>query len=108
MARAIMVPEHRRPSRPGDLIRNYLSDPELRLTQGDLAKRLRVSRANLNAIVNGKRAITPMMGMRLERVLGVSLQTWLNLQAAVDIYDALHSPEARQISKLKPLRMPAA
>ena len=108
MAREIMVPTHRRPSTPGDLIREYLDDEELDLNQGDLAKRLGVSRANLNAIVNGKRAVTPEMAMRLERVLGVSMQTWLNLQAAIEIYDALHSPQAKQIAKLKPLRRPAA
>jgi antitoxin HigA-1 len=108
MARKIMVPKHRHPSTPGDLIREYLVDPDLCLTQGELANRLRVSRANLNAIVNGKRAVTPVMAMRLERVLGISLQTWLNLQAAVDIYNAVHSAEARQIAKLKPLRTSAA
>lgn len=108
MARESMVPAHRRPSTPGKFIREYLSDEKLDLNQGDLAKRLGVSRANLNAIVNGKRAVTPEMAMRLERVLGVSMQTWLNLQAAVEIYDALHSPKAKQIAKLKPLRRPAA
>ncbi len=108
MAREIMVPSRRRPSTPGDFIREYLDDEELNLNQGDLAKRLGVSRANLNAIVNGKRAVTPEMAMRLERVLGVSVQTWLNLQAAVEIYDALHSPKAKEIAKLKPLPRPAA
>ena len=107
MAREIMVPSHRRPRTPGDFIREYLDDEDLDLNQGDLAKRLRVSRANLNAIVNGKRAVTPEMAMRLERVLGVSMQAWLNLQAAIEIYDALHSPRAKQIAKLKPLRRPA-
>jgi len=108
MARIIVVPKHRRPSTPGDLIREYLDDPGLGLTQGELAARLGISRGNLNAIVNGKRATTPAMGLRLERVLGIRLQTWLNLQAAVDIYDAVHSPEARQIARLKPLRTSAA
>lgn len=108
MARDIMVPAHRRPRTPGDFVRDYLEDEDLRLNQTDLAKRLGISRPNLNAIVNGKRSLTPEMAMRLERVLGVSMQTWLNLQAAVDIYDALHSPKAKQIAKLKPLRRPAA
>jgi antitoxin HigA-1 len=108
MSREIMVPTHRRPSGPGEFLRDYLDDEDLQLTQGVLATRLGVSRANLNAIVNGKRAITPAMAMRLERVLGVSMQTWLNLQAAVDIYDAIHSSEAKTIAKLKPLRKPAA
>jgi len=108
MARELMVPTHRRPSPPGEFIRDYLEDPDLRLTQGTLARRLGVSRANLNAIINGKRAVTPDMAMRLERVLGVSMQTWLNLQAVVDIYDALHSPAAKHIARLRPLRRPAA
>ncbi|MHB8146042.1 MAG: HigA family addiction module antitoxin [Vulcanimicrobiaceae bacterium] len=108
MAREIMIPKHRRPSAPGQFIRDYLDDPEIHLTQGALAEWLRVSRANLNAIINGKRAITPRMAMRLERVLGVSMQTWINLQAAVDIYDAVHSPEASEIARLKPLRKPPA
>ena len=108
MGRDVMVPAHRRPSPPGELIRDYVDDPELDLTQGVLADRLGVSRANLNAIINGKRAIVPGMAMRLERVLGVSMQTWLNLQSAIDIYDALHSAEARDIARLKPLRKPAA
>ena len=108
MARELMIPTHRRPSPPGEFIREYLDDAELNLTQGALARRLGVSRANLNAIINGKRAVTPDMAMRLERVLGVSMQTWLNLQAVVDIYDALHSPVAKDIARLKPLRKPAA
>ena len=57
--------------------------------------------------MNGKRSVTPVMAMRLERVLGVGMQTWLNLQTAVDIYDALHSEEAKHIAKLKPLRRSA-
>ena len=103
-----MVPARRRPSTPREFIREYLSDEELDLNQGELAKRLGISRANLNAIVNGRRAVTPEMAMRLERVLGVSIQTWLNLQVAVEIYDALHSAEAKQIAKLKAIRRPAA
>ena len=108
MARELMIPKYRRPSTPGEFIREYIEDAELKLTQGALAGRLGVSRANLNAIINGKRAVTPDMAMRLERVLGVSMQTWLNLQAAVDIYDAMHSPEAKAIARLTPLRRPAA
>ena len=103
-----MVPTHRRPSTPGDFIRDYLEDETLNLTQNAFAKRLRISRANLNAIINGKRSVTPEMAMRLERVLGVSMQTWLNLQGAVDIYDAVHSAKAKEIAKLKPLRRKAA
>jgi plasmid maintenance system antidote protein VapI len=43
------------------------------------------------------------MAMRLERVVGLSAQTWLDFQLAVDIYDAMRSPEAKRIAKLKPI-----
>ena len=108
MRSAVSIPPHRRPSTPGDFLRGYLDDPELALTQGKLARCLGISRANLNAIINGKRSVTPAMAMRLERVLGVGMQTWLNLQTAVDIYDVVHSEEAKAIAKLRPLRKPAA
>jgi addiction module HigA family antidote len=74
------------------------------MTQGQLADSLGVSRQNFNAVLNGKRAVTVSMALRLERVLGVDAQTWMNLQLAVDMYDAQHSSEAKLIARLKPLR----
>jgi plasmid maintenance system antidote protein VapI len=44
------------------------------------------------------------MAVRLSIVLGVSPQTWLNLQMSVDLYEAKHSPRAARLRKaLKPL-----
>lgn len=36
-------------------------------------------------------------------MLGIDAQTWINLQLAVDMYDAQHGSEAKLIAKLKPL-----
>ncbi len=101
----IAIPGQRRPSTPGTVIRDlFLGEDGLHITQGVLADRLGVSRQNFNAILNGKRAVTASMALRLERVLGVDAQTWLNLQLAVDLYDAHHGPEGKRIARLKPLR----
>ncbi len=101
----IEIPKKRRPSAPGDILRDmFLGEGGLGITQGQLADKLGVSRQNFNTILNGKRAITPAMAMRLERVLGVEAQTWMNLQLAVDMYDTQHGPEAKRIAKLKRLR----
>ncbi|MBC5806035.1 MAG: addiction module antidote protein, HigA family [Candidatus Eremiobacter antarcticus] len=102
--RKIEIPKYRRPSTPGHILRDmFLGDDGLNVTQKQLADRLGISRQNFNAVLNGKRAVTTSMAMRLQRVLGVDAQTWMNLQLAVDMYDAVHSAEAKRIAKLKPL-----
>jgi addiction module HigA family antidote len=45
---------------------------------------MKMSRVGVNAILNGRRAITPDTALRLERVLGPSAQFWLNLQMIVE------------------------
>lgn len=103
--RKVEIPKYRRPSTPGDVLREmFLGKDGLGINQGQLADRLGISRQNFNAILNGKRTVTVSMAMRLERVLGVDAQTWLNLQLAVDIYDAQHSSEAKSIARLRPVR----
>ena|SRR6266404_1182789 len=102
--REIEVPTKRRPLSPGEMMKEYLIDEELHLTQQQLAARLGISRGRVNEILNEKRAITADTAMRLERVLGPSTQFWMRLQLAVDLYDAKHSSAAAEINKLKPLR----
>jgi len=47
-----------------------------------------VTRKHMSAIVNGHAAITAEMAARMAAVLGTTAQYWLNLQNAVDLYDA--------------------
>lgn len=51
--------------------------------------------------------MTPDTALRLERLLGVEAQFWLNLQATWDLYHARKSPGAkaiRRITRLPQLR----
>ncbi|HEY4312804.1 MAG TPA: hypothetical protein VGN12_25360 [Pirellulales bacterium] len=41
--------------------------------------------------------MTPDTALRLERLLGVEAQVWLNLQLRWDLYHATHSAAAQQI-----------
>src|ERR1041385_9570596 len=75
------------PVSPGDVLRKYiLSDSEI--TQERLAKAMLVSRFSINQIVNGKRAITADMALRLAHVTSTTPDLWLNLQREVDLYQA--------------------
>ena len=76
----------------------------LGLTQTELADRLGVSYPRVNELVHGKRDMTPDTALRLERLLGVEAQFWLNLQLAWDLYHVKHSAAAKEIVKIKPLK----
>lgn len=75
------------PPTPGEVLRDRLQAAE-GITQDKLALAMKVSRFSVNQIVNGRRAITAEMAMRLGRVTGTSAEFWLNLQRNVDLYEA--------------------
>jgi addiction module HigA family antidote len=98
----LRIPKKLRPPTPGEiLLKDYLEP--LEITQLAFAKRIGVTPARLNEIIKGKRAITPDTALRLERVLGTSAGSWLNMQLILDLYDAQHSGGAKEYVRLKPL-----
>lgn len=54
------------------------------LTQADFARRLDTTPKNLSLLVRGRQTLSVDMAMKLSRMLGTSLQYWLNLQNAYD------------------------
>jgi addiction module HigA family antidote len=103
----LFVPTHRRPTTPGETLVEEFLQP-LGISQLAFAKQIGVTYARLNSIVKGKRAVTPDTAMRFERALGMDAQFWLNLQTIVDLYDAQHSPAAKEIAKIKRVAQTAA
>jgi addiction module HigA family antidote len=79
--------EDRRPTLPGEVLR----DEVLRtcgITQDRLAEAMCVSRYTINQLVNGRRSVTPETALKLAKAVGTSPEFWLNLQRAVDLYEA--------------------
>jgi antitoxin HigA-1 len=97
------LPTHRSPTHPGEILVEEFLKP-LGMTQVDLAERIGVPFQRINQIINRKRAMTPDTALRLAQLFGTTAEFWLNLQQACDLYEALHSPKARQIIKIKPLK----
>lgn len=69
---------------PGYYIREIIEDSGL--TQEDFAKRLDTTPKNLSYLVRGEQSLSVDIAMKLSRMLGTSLNYWLNLQQT---YDAL-------------------
>lgn len=90
------------PIAPGEVLRDHFLSLGS-LTQDQLAKALQVSRISVNQIINGRRAITAEMALRLATVTSTTPELWLNLQRSVDLYEA-RLKLSDDLPKLKVLR----
>lgn len=72
---------------PGEILLEEFLVPLIK--QVDAALRLGISLNRLNEIVLGKRAITADTALRLARMLKMSPQFWMRLQADWDLHKAI-------------------
>jgi addiction module HigA family antidote len=97
------MPLKRRPTHPGEILREeFMTDYEL--TVKGLADSLGVSRQTVNDLQRERRAVSPEMALRLSRLFGNSAEFWLNLQRAVDLWDA-NAAIKHDVRQIKPLRV---
>jgi len=93
----------RKPVHPGEILREeFMSDYDL--TVSALASALGVSRQSINELLRERRAVSPEMALRLGKFFGNSADFWLNLQRAVDLYQA-NLAIAEEMRNIKPLRV---
>lgn len=95
------LPKNRRPTFPGQVFLEDFLEP-LGITQKEAAGRLRISYPRMNEIVKGKRTVTPDTALRLARFTSTEPEFWLNLQQAVDLWDALRSDTAAELEEIQP------
>jgi addiction module HigA family antidote len=101
----VRIPTHGAPTHPGEMLQEEFLKP-LGLSRTELAEKLGVSYPRVNALVHGKRGVTPDTARRLERLFGTEAQFWLNLQLAWDLYQVQHSPAVRRIRRIRRLTPP--
>jgi addiction module HigA family antidote len=95
------LPRNRRPTPPGKVFLEDFLVP-LGITQKEAAARLRISYPRMNEIVKGKRSVTPDTALRVARFTNTEPEFWLNLQQAVDLWDAMHSDQAEEVAAIQP------
>jgi len=67
---------------PGTYVEEIVDD--LNMNQAEFAKRLGISAKTVSKIINGEERISTATANKLAKITGVSVQTWLNLQAKYD------------------------
>jgi len=82
----------RKPTHPGELLREDVL-PALGISQTELAKRLGVSRLSVSELLLEKRALSPDMAVRISRLTGTTAESWLRMQAAVDLWELERDPK---------------
>lgn len=78
---------NRKPTHPGAVLREDVL-PGLGMTQGRMAQLLGVSRVTLAQLLHEHRALSGDMALRLEKLLGSSAESWLNMQQVLDLWEA--------------------
>ena len=96
-----MLPENRRPSHPGEILRHEFIEP-LGLTQQKLADAIGVTRVRVNEIILGKRSITPDSAYRLAKFFDTTVEFWVNLQVNVDMWDTLQAHKG-EYERIRPI-----
>lgn len=82
----------RRPTHPGETLREDML-PALGMTQGELARRLGVSRLSVSELLHEKRALSADMAVRVARLTSTTPESWLRMQAAVDLWELVQDPK---------------
>ncbi len=72
------------PIHPGEVLHEEFLEP-LNIEQSQLAADISVSPEWIAQLVQGQRAITPNLALRLSRYFGLSERFWLNLQMRYDL-----------------------
>jgi len=82
----------RRPTHPGAILREDIL-PSLAMTQTEFAQRLGVSRLSVSELLHEKRRLSPEMAARIAKLLRTTPESWLRMQAALDLWDIEQHPE---------------
>lgn len=77
----------RRPTIPGKVLKAYFLEPR-GLSISRFARATGLSRKHLSNIVHGNAAVSPETAHRFATVLDTTPEFWINLQNAVDLWDA--------------------
>ncbi len=91
---------NRKPTHPGAILREDVL-PALSMTQTEFARRLNVSRLTVSELLHEKRALSPDLAARIARLTGTTPESWLHMQAAVDLWEVNQHPE--RLAGIEPL-----
>jgi addiction module HigA family antidote len=89
------------PPHPGDLIKTEVIEA-LGLNVSRAAEILKVRRATLSDLLNGKASLTPDMALRIEKAFGPAMDHLLRMQLAYDVAKTRERARGLQVKRYVP------
>lgn len=90
----------RKPVHPGEVLNEDVIKP-LGLSVTEAAVKLGVARKTLSMLLNGKASLSPEMAIRIARATNTSPESWLYMQAKLDIWIAgKKSPRVQELKAI--------
>ena len=77
----------RPPTHPGAILRDIVL-PDLGLPKAEIARLAGISRTMLYDVLNETAKVTPILALRFGKLLGMSAETLLRMQASYDLWEA--------------------
>ena len=90
----------RKPTHPGEVLREDVL-PALKMTQGELAKRLGVSRLSVSELLHGRRALSEDMAMRIGLLTKTTAESWMRMQTALTLWEL--GQDTKRYRNIEPL-----
>jgi addiction module HigA family antidote len=95
---------NRKPTHPGAILREDVL-PALGMTQTKFAQCLMVSRLTVSELLHEKRSLSPDLAARIGKLTRTTPESWLHMQAAVDLWEVGQHPE--RLAAVRPLEAAA-
>jgi len=74
------------PPHPGLILKDTVLREDGGISVTEFAKKLRMTRAGISRVVNGKAGISAELAVRLASLLNISARSWLTMQAEYDLW----------------------
>ena len=91
-----------RPIAPGEMLRKEFLVP-LGVAPAAFAAHIGVPLPDVEAFLRGESTLAPTLAIRIANAVGTSVQMWLTMQMACDLYDAMQTPSGLAATKIPPL-----
>lgn len=88
------------PPHPGEVLKELCLQP-LGLSVTRAAKALGITRKTLSQLLNGRIGVSPTMAIRLALATDTTAESWLNMQAAYDLWLAKQKHKRLKVERLE-------